>query len=108
MARCERPFPAERLWAARRWLGLSHKDVAGLLGISTRAVQKYEADGAPEWARYALFGWAVLMHGVTPRAAARNLGFPWKHLPLPEGTLPDAEALRQLDERESGPNDLEV
>lgn len=99
MSEAERAFPAERLRAFRRWLGLSHRDVACLLGISTRVVQKYEASGAPEWVRYALLGWAVLVHGATPRAAARNLGFPWKHLPLADGSLPDADALAQLDDR---------
>ncbi len=81
----DRSFPAECLRAFRAWLGLSQDDIASILGISTRSVQMYEGQGGPEWLRYALMGWATLVHGVTPRAAARRLGLPWQHHALAEG-----------------------
>ena len=59
----ERSFPGEMLSAFRAWLGLSQDDVACILGIATRSVQTYEGQGGPEWLRYALLGWAVVVHG---------------------------------------------
>jgi len=93
----DRTFPAETLRAFRAWLGLSQEDVASILGISTRSVQAYEAQDGPEWMRYALLGWAVLIHGATPRAAARKLGLPWEHHPLPGTGADDAGAARFAD-----------
>ena len=47
--------------------------------------------------RYALLGWAVLIHGATPRAAARKLGLPWEHHPLPGTGADDVDAARFAD-----------
>lgn len=88
----ERSFSAETLRAFRAWLGLSQEDVASILGISTRSVQTYEGQGGPEWMRYALLGWAVLIHGTTPRAATRYLGLPWEHHPLPGSPADESDA----------------
>lgn len=93
----ERTFSAETLKAFRAWLGLSQEDVASILGISTRSVQTYERHGGPEWMRYALLGWAVLVHGATPRATARNLGLPWEHHPLPGSPIGESDATRLAD-----------
>jgi transcriptional regulator with XRE-family HTH domain len=88
----DRSFPAETLKAFRTWCGLSQDDVASILGISTRSVQMYEEQGGPEWVRYALLGWATILHGVTPRKATRKLGLPWQHYPRPEIATDEAEA----------------
>jgi hypothetical protein len=98
----ERTFPGERLRAFRDWLGLTHNDVASVLGFKPRTVQAYEATGAPEWVRYALLGWAVVVHGATPRAAARCLGFPWEHFPLPAGSPPDDDVRARLGDEPPG------
>lgn len=89
----ERSFPAETLRAFRAWLGLSQGDLASILGISTRSVQAYEELGGPEWLRYALMGWATLVHGATPRAAARRLGLPWEQHALAEGAADARDAV---------------
>lgn len=109
----ERSFPAETLKAFRAWLGLSQDDVASILGIGTRSVQAYEGQGGPEWMRFALLGWAVLVHGATPRAAARYLGFPWEHHPLPgspesgDSADQDTAQLAALLARSAGPSDAD-
>jgi hypothetical protein len=119
----DRPLTGERLRAFRDWLSLTHADVACILGFTERTVAQYEAAGAPEWVRYALLGWAVVVHGSSPRAAARHLGFPWEHFPLPPGSPPDDAVLAQLgapldagpegvagaagDEPDDGPDALE-
>ena len=74
-------------------MGLSQDDVASILGISTRSVQTYEEQGAPEWVRYALLGWATILHGVTPRKATRKLGLPWEHHPRPDLAADEPEAV---------------
>jgi hypothetical protein len=97
MSPIERTFSGEQLRAFRDWLSLTQADVACILGFSQRAVQQYELLGAPEWVRYALLGWAVVVHGSSPRAAARHLGFPWEHFPLAPGSPPDDAVLAQIE-----------
>lgn len=93
-----RTFSGETLRAFRHWLGLSQEEVGSILGLSVAAIQSMEyGEGGAEWVRYALFGWAVLVHGQAPRSAARYLGLPWKHYPTPGGAAPNDEVLAQLD-----------
>lgn len=97
MPPANRTLRPETLRAFRHWLGLSQPDVGDILGMSVSGVQDMEREGGPEWVRYALFGWAAVVHGQAPRTAARHLGLPWKHYPAPAGAAPSAQDLAQLD-----------
>lgn len=97
MPPANRTLPPETLRAFRHWLGLSQPDVGDILGMSVSGVQDLEREGGPEWVRYALLGWAVVVHGHAPRTAARHLGLPWRHYPAPAGAAPSADDLAQLD-----------
>ena len=98
MPPANRTVRPETLRAFRDWLGLSQPDLGDILGMGVSTIQDMErGEGGPEWVRYALFGWAVVVHGQAPRAAARRLGLPWRHYPAPAGAAPSAEDLAQLD-----------
>lgn len=88
-----RAFAGPHLRAFRDWAGLSLADVAAILGFSPRTVADFEAQGAPEFVRLALYGWAVVVQGYERRAAARILGLPWRHYPIAGGTPLPAEAI---------------
>ena len=85
----------------REWRGLSQEEVGCILEMSASAVQAIEyGEGAPEWVRYALFGWSVMYDGQSPRTVARYLGLPWEHYPVPadpEGPSPDERRVAHLD-----------
>lgn len=101
MPRTHRSVAPETLRLFRHWRGLSQQEIGVVLDLSANAIQAMEyGEGAPEWVRYALFGWSVMYDGQSPRTVARYLDLPWEHDPAPagpDGPSPDEHRLAHLD-----------